>query len=279
MAMKQAFAEKYGPWALVTGAASGLGKEFTNQLAAQKLHIIAVDVQGDLLNEQVALLQEKYGVQAVAVVIDLSQADFLPALLAGVEDREVGLLANVAGISSVGEFLDIPLAQLQKQINVNCLAPMTLGHHFGQQMRQRGRGGIIFLSSASAYQGTALVAHYAATKAFNLILAEGLWDELRSSGVDVLGFAPGATNTPGFHKDRPRYQAVSMPYMEAAPTVAEAIAALGRTPSRVAGGGNRAAALLTGRLLPRKSAIKLFGDSMRKIYAHSLQAGQASNGS
>ncbi len=177
------------------------------------------------------------------------------------------MLANVAGLAYVGEFLELPLANLQRQVSVNCLAPMTLSYHFGQQMRERGRGGIIFISSASAYQGTALVANYAATKAFNLILAEGLWDELRGAGVDVLGFAPGATNTPGFHKDSPHYKAVAMPYMEATPTVAEALAALGRTPSRIAGRANRSAAFVTGRVLSRQRAIRLFGDSMRKIYA------------
>lgn len=265
-----AWTAKYGPWAIVTGAASGLGLEFTNQLAARQLNIIAVDIQEQQLQTQVAFLQEKYGITAIPAVVDLAQADFLPVLLEIVGEREVGLLANVAGISTVGEFLDVPLASLQKQIGVNCLAPMTLGHHFGQVMRQRGHGGIIFTSSASAYQGTALVANYAATKAFNLILAESLWDELRSAGVDVLGFAPGATNTPGFHKDSPQYKSVAMPYMEAAPTVAEAIAALGRTPSKVAGRGNRAAAFLTGRLFSRKRAIRLFGDSMRKIYAAQL---------
>lgn len=252
---------------MVTGAASGLGKEFASQLAARHLNIIAVDIQEQLLHEHVAFLQEHYGITVLPAVVDLAQPDFLETLLKIVGEREVGLLANVAGLSYVGEFLDIPLAHLQKQISVNCLAPMTLGYHFGQQMRQRKRGGIIFISSASAYQGTALVANYAATKAFNLILAESLWDELRTSGVDVLGFAPGATNTPGFHKDNPQYRAVAMPYMEAAPTVAEAIAALGRTPSTVAGRSNRSATFFTGRFLSRERAIRLFGDSMRKIYA------------
>lgn len=272
MKTNSAWTAKYGPWAIVTGAASGLGQEFTNQLAARQLKIIAVDIQEPQLNAQVAFLQEKYGITAISAVVDLSQADFLGGLLEVVGEREVGLLANVAGISTVGEFLDVPLASLQRQIGVNCFAPMTLAHHFGQQMRQRGHGGIIFTSSASAYQGTALVANYAATKAFNLILAESLWDELGGAGVDVLGFAPGATNTPGFHKDSPQYKAVAaMPYMEAAPTVAEAIAALGKAPSRVAGRGNRSAAFLTGRLLSRQRAIKLFGNSMRKIYAAQIE--------
>jgi uncharacterized protein len=183
-----------------------------------------------------------------------------------VKHVEVGLLANVAGHSYLGELLELPLEKLRAQIAVNCRAPLTLAHYFGRQMRQRRRGGIIFISSASAFQGTAMVANYAATKAYDLILAEGLWDELGPFGVDVLGFAPGSTNTPGFHKDNPRYKSIRMPYMEPEPTVAEALAALGKMPSRVAGGSNRAAMFLTGRLLPRRRAIKLFGDNTRKLY-------------
>ena len=70
-------------------------------------------------------------------------------------------------------------------------------------MKEKGRGGIIFLSSASAVQGSVLIANYAATKAYNLILAEGLWEELRQQGVDVLGFMPGATDTPGYRSTNP----------------------------------------------------------------------------
>jgi short-subunit dehydrogenase len=246
MTTHPAWREKYGPWALVTGAASGLGREFAMQLAASHLDIIAVDIQEELLNEHVAFLQQTYGVMTVPAVVDLASDGFLEQIKAVVGEREVGFLANVAGISSVCEFLDTPLVRLQKQVSVNCMAPMMLSYYFGQQMRQRGRGGILFISSASAYQGTALVAHYAATKAYNLILAEGLWDELRSAGVDV----------------------------EAGPTVVEALAALGKTPSRIAGSGNRRAALLTGRFMSRKQAILLFGRSMRKVYASLLPSGK-----
>jgi short-subunit dehydrogenase len=260
------FREKYGPWAVVTGAASGLGKEFTDQLASRQINIIAIDIQAEKLREQVAFLTKQHGVQARELVVDLAAPGFLETIKQATMDIEVGLVANVAGISYVGPLLDLPLDALQRQIAINCAAPLTLAYHFGHLMRQRRRGGIIFVSSSSAYQGTALVANYAATKAYNLILAEGLWEELRYAGVDVLGFAPGATNTPGFHTANPQYKAVTMPYMEPGPTVAEAIAALGKTPSAIAGSGNRLAFFFTSRLLPRKRAVKLLGKSMRKLY-------------
>lgn len=269
MAADAAFYEQYGPWALVTGAASGLGKEFTRQLAARKLNILAIDIQQKALQEQVTSLREQYGVEARALVVDLASPDVLAIIAQETTDIEVGLVANVAALSHVGPFLDTPLAVLQRQIAVNCLTPLTLAYHFGQLMRARRRGGLLFISSASAYQGTALVAHYAATKAYNLILAEGIWDELRTSGVDVLGFAPGATNTPGFHSADPQYKSVNkMPYMEAGPTVTEALDALGKKPSSVAGRSNRLATFLTSRLLSRKQAITLFGENMRKLYPH-----------
>ncbi|GER91248.1 short-chain dehydrogenase [Dictyobacter vulcani] len=260
------FEQRYGPWALVTGAASGLGKECTNQLAARQLNILAVDVNAEKLQEQVLFLQQAYNVQARALVVDLSDPTFLTEVKQATSNLEIGLVANIAGLSSVGPLLDVALETLQRQIMINCLAPLKLSHHFGRLMRERGHGGIIFFSSASALQGTALVTNYAATKAYNLILAEGLWDELRGAGIDVLGFAPGATNTPGFHHAQPHYKEIPMPYMEAGPTITEAINALGTTPSKIAGKSNRAAAFLTSRLLPRKQAIKIFGDNMRKLY-------------
>src|SRR5258708_3905419 len=104
MSIRPNFKDIYGPWALVTGAASGLGKEFTNQLAAQKLNIIAVDIQEELLNQQVAHLAEKYGMTVVPALVDLAEADCLERLQAIVGEREVGLLANVAAVAPVREF-------------------------------------------------------------------------------------------------------------------------------------------------------------------------------
>jgi short-subunit dehydrogenase len=134
-------------------------------------------------------------------------------------------------------------------------------------MVQRGRGGIILMSSLSAFQGTALVATYAATKAFNLILGEALWEELRGSGVDVLVVCPGATRTPGWEQSRARTGGLlSPPVMEPGPVVGEALDALGRRPLVIAGRSNRLVGFFLNRLLPRRTAVGLMGRSMRRIY-------------
>src|SRR5690242_6398302 len=109
------FREKYGPWAVVTGAASGLGQEFTNQLASHQINIIAIDLQAEKLREQVAFLTKQHGIQARELVVDLAAPGFLETIKQATIDLEVGLVANVAGISYVGPLLDLPLDALQRQ--------------------------------------------------------------------------------------------------------------------------------------------------------------------
>jgi len=130
-------------------------------------------------------------------------------------------------------------------------------------MAARGRGGIILMSSLTGSQGTPLVATYAATKAFNLVLAEGLWDELKERGIDVLACRAGATRTPGFEASKP---ASGAPLMEPGPVVAETLAALGRGPSVVPGALNRIAALLMGHALPRRAAVHVISRMTRRMY-------------
>jgi short-subunit dehydrogenase len=135
-------------------------------------------------------------------------------------------------------------------------------------MVERGRGGIVVVSSMAGRQGTPLVATYAATKAFDLVLAESLWAELRPRGVDVLAVMPGTTRTPGFESSLPPGatlpRAVRM--MEPEHVAREALDALGTRPSLVAGRWNRVAATFMQRALPRKTAIELMGRSMRALY-------------
>jgi short-subunit dehydrogenase len=132
---------------------------------------------------------------------------------------------------------------------------------------QRGRGGIVLMSSLSAFHGTALVATYAGTKAFNLTLGESLWAELRSDGVDVLVVCPGATRTPGWEQSQARAQGILAPrIMEPAAVVSEALQALGRRPVVISGRGNRLIGFLLNRIMSRRGSVELLARSMRRMY-------------
>jgi short-subunit dehydrogenase len=261
------FKSKYGPWALVTGAAWGLGTEYARQIGALGLNLVLVDIRADDLRRVAEEVRSKGGVEVKAVVTDLSRPDFIEGVRGDTAGIEIGLLVSNAAYPPVGLFFEQSLEDKLRMIEVNCRAPLILVQEFGSKMLARKRGGIILMSSGSATQGVAYVASYAATKAYNLILAESLWDELRGSGVDVLAVMPGATRTTGFELSKPHLERSTLaPLNEPKPTVAEALKMLGRTPSWIPGRRNRWTLTLAARLLPRKQLIKLVGSNMRQWY-------------
>jgi short-subunit dehydrogenase len=267
VASSQTFKSKYGPWALVTGAAWGMGTEFARQIGGLGLNLVLVDIKVAELARVAEEVRNSSGVEVKAVVTDLSRLDFVETLRREAEGIEVGLLVSNAAYPPVGLFFEQSLEDKLRMIEVNCRAPLILVHEFGAKMLARRRGGIIMMSSGSATQGVAYVASYAATKAYNLILAESLWDELRGSGVDVLAVMPGATRTTGFELSKPHLERSTLaPLNEPKPTVAEALKMLGRTPSWIPGRRNRWTLTLAQRLLPRKQMIRLVGSNMRQWY-------------
>jgi hypothetical protein len=267
MAKHQTFSGKYGPWALVTGAARGLGAEFSRQIAAKGINVVMIDLLADELARTADDIRKASGREIVTLSVDLSQPDFIYKIKQRIEGLEIGLLVSNAVYGPVGKFVERGLEEKLRSIDVNVRAPLTLAHEFATRMSARGRGGIILMSSASAMQGTPYVANYAATKAYNLILAEGLWAELRGKGVDVLGFMPGTTRTPGYMESKAQAgNAKMVKVMEPGPTVAEALNALGKRPSHIAGQGNRITFFISGKLMPRKAAIALTTKMMDKMY-------------
>lgn len=259
------FSEQYGPWALVTGASRGIGAEFARQCAARGLNIIMVATNKKLLKEVERRITSEYGVEAVSVVLDLGREDILERLAPAIRGREIGLLVCNAGVATVQPFLSQTGEELVRQFHVNARAALMLARHCAADMARRKRGGIILLSSASAMNGTAYSANYAGTKAYNLILAESLWYELGAHNIDVLGFMPGCTKTPGFEKHNPRPGAF-VPVMGVEETVAEALHALGRYPSRIAGMANRLSYLFMGLFVSRRQAIRMVSRSMKSIF-------------
>jgi len=257
------FRVRYGPWALVTGASVGLGECFARALAARGLNLLLVARRPEPLDALAGDLRRTHGIEVRTVAADVGRPDLLDVIDRLAAGAEVGLVIHNAAFSALGPFLDRPVEDHLQVLDVNCRAPAMLAHHFGRRMVARGRGGILLVSSLAGGQGCPMVAHYAASKAYEIVLAEGLWDELGPLGVDVLACRAGPTRTPGFESSSPR---AKVPVMEPEPVVEEALAALGHGPVVIAGRLNRAVNFVMQRLLSRGAAVRFMGRNTRKMY-------------
>jgi short-subunit dehydrogenase len=134
-------------------------------------------------------------------------------------------------------------------------------------MLDRKHGGIVLMSSLSAFQGSAYIATYSATKAFNIVLAEGLWEEWREQGVDVLVCVSGAVKTPNYVASEPTSTGgLGDMTMDAPQVVREALDALGKRPYVIPGRVNRLASFVMRHLLSRRAAIQFMGRILRRKY-------------
>ena len=259
------FRAKYGPWAVVAGASQGLGEEYARQLAARGLHVVLVARRAQLITELAQEFTATYGAQTRVIGLDLARADAAEVMERETADLEIGFLVYNAALSVIGRFFDGELVDHARELAINCQAPMMLTHTLGRKMAERGRGGIVLMSSLSATMGSSLIANYAATKAYNQVLAEGLWEEMRTYGVDVMACCASAVTTPNYLASAPNR--TSPGTMTPAAVVKETLAALGTTPSFIPGRTNRISAFALRRLLPRKLAIQTMGGVMRSMYS------------
>ncbi len=258
---------RYGPWALVAGASKGIGAAFAAQLAGWGLNLVLVARDAEALQSLSDQLTRQNAVQVRLLAVDLAAEDSADQIVEQTADLEIGLLVYNAAYAPTGAFFDIPLEGHLREIATNVRAPLSLAYLFGRKMASRGRGGMILMSSLAAGQGSAFISNYAATKAYNLILGEGLWEELRGQGIDVLASCPSAVSTPNYQRSLGsdgKKAPVSAMTPEA--VVAETLAALGRRPSIIPGRGSRAAAFLMQRIIPRPAAIRLMGRVLRNMY-------------
>ena len=167
------FSRRYGPWALVAGASEGLGEQFARQLASRGLNVVLVARREEVLRDVASAIEKSFGVEVRQCAVDLADADALRVIEAATSDLEIGLLVYNAALSIVGPFFAEPLERRLAEMEVNCVKPLALLHLFGRKMVERGRGGLLLMSSLASLQGSPNISHYAATKAWSRILAEG----------------------------------------------------------------------------------------------------------
>ncbi len=256
---------RYGPWALITGASSGIGEEFAHQLAAAGLDLILVAGRQERLEALAEELGQAHGVATRTVRADLSSTTAVADIADATDDLEVGLLvANAGSAGGVGSFLKGDDAIEADIVQLNAIAPMRLAYHFGNRMRTRGRGGILFTSSTSAFQPTPYLANYAASKAYLLSLGEALNLELKDHGVDVTVLVPGATKTEAVKWfEGVDMSKVRMPWMEVQPVVRAALGGLGHRAYVVPGGMNKVMHFLAKRVLSSQRMGSVFAGLMR----------------
>jgi hypothetical protein len=260
------FKNKYGPWGLVAGASEGLGAAFAEELAKRGLNLVLIARRSEPLKRLESELKSKYSIDIRAVQQDLASPNLIEDLSKHTSDIEVGLIIYDTAFYTIGDFFNQTLENHIRHIDVNCRSPFMLVYNFGRKMIERKRGGIILMSSLSGFQGSPLLTHYGATKAYNIMLAEGLWYELKPKGVDVLVTVSGAIETPNYISSKPKKLSVAPPPMKPADVARETVAALGKKHILVPGRAYRLSSFITNRFMPRTVAIGMMAGSTAKMY-------------
>lgn len=257
------YAQKYGPWALVTGASSGIGKEMAIQLAAQGLNVVIVARRENLLTSLKNELSHKYKVNVITIPADLTEHNAVEKLEEATRDLDIGLVIPNAGSEIVGEFVETDVQKNTDMVYLNTIAPMQIANVFGPRLKKRKNSGILFVSSLFGYQGIPYVANYAATKSYILTLGEALHVELARYGVDVSVLSPGLTTTEMSQNMPINFKKIPMFSMKAQQTARAGLNALGKKVTVVPGLLNKIYAW-ENRFIPRTWPVSLFGFLIRR---------------
>ncbi|PUZ19430.1 hypothetical protein GA0116948_1273 [Chitinophaga costaii] len=261
------FKQKYGTTALVAGASEGMGAAYAHALASRGMNLVLIARRKEELEATAADIATRYGVKVLPVVCDLAAPDATQQIIHVIGDTAIDFLVYNAALSFIGPYLSTGPSTHLDIAAVNVQTPLALLHYFGGKMVARRRGGIVMMASLAGFQGSGFLATYGASKAFDRVLAEGLWYEWKPFGVDVIACCAGATATPNYNNTHPRKGSFLEPKAQLpAQVVEECLQKIGTVPSFVSGTGNKLVSFLLSHVLPRKKTVKIMGDSMHKIY-------------
>ena len=256
--------DQYGPWAVIAGGSEGVGAAFARKLAAAGINLLLIARKPGPLEEVASEVRAQSKASVRTLSLDLTTGDAAEQVKAATADIEVGLLIYNAGAEgTLGNFLERPVDDAIRMIARNITVPTILAHHFGSRMKERGRGGVILVGAVGGYSGGPGMAMYSASKAFDYILAEGLWYEFKQFGVHVLGLVLGATDTPalariGMKTDTPGFIAASSESV-----AQEGLDHLALGPIWHTGGTEQTAQHL--RAMPRAEAVALIAQASQAM--------------
>jgi uncharacterized protein len=255
---------RFGPWALITGASSGIGREFARQIAASGINVVLVARREALLREAGAEFSKEYGVAHRTIVADLSEEGFLSKLTAATDGLDIGLVVSNAGTANPGEFLKLDHDGLVRLLKLNSLAHMEIAHQFGPGLVRRGCGGIVLCGAMGAMQGVPYMANESGAKSYVQSFGEALHVELTPLGVSVSVLVIGPTKTAIIEKIGFDPATMPMKPMRVERCVFEGLEALKRNrATHLSGRMNR----IMNALMPVSLSRSMMGKMMAKALA------------
>jgi short-subunit dehydrogenase len=251
----------FGPWALITGASSGIGRELARQIAASGINVVLVARRHALLEEAGREFVKAFGVQYRTIAADLSKEGFLHTLSQATHDLDIGLVVSNAGTANPGQFLEQDRDELVGLLRLNAFAHLEIAHHFGRQLAKRRRGGIVLCGAMGAAHGIPYVANDSGAKAYVQSFGESLHVELQPLGVNVTVLIVGPTQTPIIEKFGLDPDTMPMKPMTVEQCAFEGLQALRRNrASHLSGRMNRVMAAL----IPTGVSRRMMGKMMAK---------------
>jgi len=268
--------ERFGPWAVITGASSGIGKEFARQIAASGINVVLVARRETALIEVGRSIAKDFKVQHRVIVMDLSQEGFIPKLAEHTKDLDIGLVVSNAGTGNSGEFLKLDRQLLEETLRLNTMSHLDIAHYFGRKLAERRRGGLILVGAMGAENGVPCMANDGGAKAYVHSLGEALHYEFKPLGVYVTVLAAGFTNTAVLEKFGFDPKTMAMKPMSVEQCVSEGLSGLLKNRSRIVPGRlNRIMNALVPASLARKMEADMLGKGLASKFAVASARGEA----
>jgi len=199
--------KRFGPWAVVTGASSGIGEGFARQLAANGLNLVLVARRLPLLEKIGESLSKEFGIRYQTIEADLAQESGIEKIAKATENLDVGLLISNAGTGKVSKYFSLELAEIKLVNQLNAISHLSLTHHFGRRFLERGKGGVLLSGAMGATDGVPYMSSMAGSKALLLSFGKSLHYEFKNTGINITVLEISPTDTAiipklGFAKDK-----------------------------------------------------------------------------
>lgn len=259
------WAQQYGPWALIAGAAEGMGRVMAERFAQHNTNLFLLDHNTLELDKLAHHLAKTSEARIETLAIDLASPDAFARIQSMTGNRDIGFYAHIACAAPLGEFAKISGVEHEAAINLNVVLASRLAHFVAGGMIERRRGGIVFCGSMASLSGFPYNAQYSACKAYLKNIGEALWYELKPYNVHVLTAVISEVTTPSFRRHGSKARGMGRT-LTPEQGVDEIFSALGKYPSRVTGFWNRLDGFLLEHVLPKELKLKILSDTIQRRF-------------